>query len=70
MTISSKIHTFHTNAGDLEVPCVVIQGYDVNGDETDVEGNTTEALVLLLGYDSSKRRVDKGTTAGTFQFSA
>ena len=68
MAISANIHTYHTNAGDVEVPCVVIQGYDVNGDATDVEGSTTEALVLLLGYDSSKRVVEKGTGANQFEF--
>lgn len=70
MALSSKINRFHSNAGDVDVPCIVIQGYDVNGAETDTEGSVVTAAVLLLGESNVRKSVNKGTDPGEFSYSA
>ena len=70
MAVSSKINRFHSEAGDVDVPCVVIQGYDTNGAETDTEGNVVTAYVLVLGESNVRKTVTKGTDPGEFSYSS
>ena len=70
MALSSKVNVYHSNAGDIDVPCIVLQGYDVNGAEDSVEGNVVNAYVLLLGESNQRLTVAKGTDPGEFSYSA
>lgn len=69
MAVSEKINRFHSNAGDVDVPCIVIQGYDADGNETDTEGSVVSAYVLLLGESNVRKTVNKGTDPGEFSYS-
>ena len=67
MAASSKVNRFHSQAGDVDVPCLVVQGYDSSGDETDTEGS----VVTVIGESITRYGgATKGTSAGEFSYSS
>lgn len=70
MAVSSKVNRYHTNAGDKDVPCIVVQGYDASGAETDTEGDVVTADVLIIGEAITRDTISKGSDPGEFSYSA
>jgi len=71
MAASSKVNRFHSQAGDVDVPCLVVQGYDSSGDETDTEGSVVTADILVIGESITRYGgATKGTSAGEFSYSS
>lgn len=71
MAVSSKVNRFHSQAGDVDVPCIVVQGYDSGGDATDTEGSVVTADILVIGETITRYGgATKGTSAGEFSYSA
>lgn len=71
MAVSSKINRFHSQAGDVDVPCIVVQGYDSGGDETDTEGSVVTADILVIGETITRfGGATKGTDPGEFSYSS
>lgn len=60
MAIKKEIHTLHVN-GEFDVPFVVVQGFDADGDETDTYGSMEEVFGVALGWDAGKARYAVGT---------
>ena len=71
MAVSSKVNRFHSQAGDVDVPCIVVQGYDSGGDATDTEGSVVTADILVIGESITRYGgATKGTSAGEFSYSS